>query len=1106
MAIDLTQAINDQLNNRDIQSNFIFKINGVDLTNYIITWGTSFDINFGAANASFTLFNNDGRFNAGGANEIKVGDTIELIEKFEGDSTEFKKFYGFVNKRSINKTNNNRSIVLDCLDYIAILQHLDIDLTVEGTRVKVENEVLDPVYLPSPNDSLAQLFNFANNSIATLPLPTIKITDQNHDDHEDTQYDGFEIYYDVGQLKLGSPLNVENNYNVTSTYWYYVSGVYAEDVIEEILTQQDAYGGYLFGESSAQDVIDNHLKSTYQAEEGTGTVDHLTVNSTTVTTNVESTLTQDFDGDNDTVLYLSSTQGWPDPESGQTATGYINGDMFTYTGIGSGNTLTGVSGLFSHNSGDYATHEIECDPGQVWYFKYDNITSNLTSADLDFPSGYTVQYIDKRLGKVVFTTALSLTADVSCSNYTFKTLQASGIELNKITFRKREVPNRLKAVAKVREYLAPNYIIRTQGDDKIWCSYLQQDTTADYTLDLIQKLNYMEDEDIYTRVSMWGKNENPTNIMFGDDVDYTSDEEDSYTGIATQAELNYIGAEKSGVLSQWASTIMEEVTGVQDTTKQLVEHLNETYIEKDYGSQASSGYHIFASSVAEYGKMLIGGDTFPTPIVYINGVPIDNEVHSQTAVPVKVKTKAKTVTSGGGKSKSVSSHTYYYYDVIFPHASLEPSQPIYLYDNQGILGYTIDPYDENVDYANGVWNIPGTERNDVAEVLSTASYHVFYGTDQLEIDYDEAVIKINKTICPEPNNVVVQASFEYWAISLGVKDIAAVVDGRRDTQLQLQFFGEPPANFHLATIDLGATQTIQAIDLIGGFFTPDGIRKYDIGFQMSLQSSTNGVDFDAISDKTENFRINAGEAITFDEADLGTDFEARYLKFTLQDVDRVDYGRGRYVVAMTEISAYSDIIIDTEAKLIPQTTTVSGIAIDHGAGMWGINVESTEYFEEPESGADTKTAYIHDNGTAYAFTYQALTDTTFMGLDFESGAPAAGTGGLTVTQSVESDTTLYDNDGLLQQLGDRNKQENKISDRNLFSQTELDVLAKNYLKEYYKEHSKLSATVLYQPYLKVGQTIALTDSFNNISAENYFIESLKENQGKYTITLAKYPA
>ncbi|GAF91842.1 unnamed protein product, partial [marine sediment metagenome] len=283
--------------------------------------------------------------------------------------------------------------------------------------------------------------------------------------------------------------------------------------------------------------------------------------------------------------------------------------------------------------------------------------SDLVSGDFTIPGG-TFRYFDKRFGRILLDAAISIGAAVYCSNdYSFNTLQATGIELNKMIFRKRETANRFEAIKKVRDYLAPNYIIRTLGDDKIWSSYLHQKTTEDYTLTLQTKLNYLEDDDLYTRVHMYAKNSNPTNLMLGDGIDYESDEEASYTGIASGEELLYLGAEKSGVLSDDANASLTGIESVFTTTylSDLVIHLNQEYIEKDSASQGSTGYRVYASPISGQGKIILGNII---PRVYLNGVPIDNKVHQQAGLPIKVKSTRTTITSGGGKSKEVSTATY----------------------------------------------------------------------------------------------------------------------------------------------------------------------------------------------------------------------------------------------------------------------------------------------------------------------------------------------------------------------------------------------------------------------------------------------------------------
>ncbi len=1083
----LTSTINAQVSDQELKPIFIFKINDLVRSTYVINWAISFNVKFGAASAQFTLDNSDETLSDDGTNDIDVGDKVEFIEQFGGDATQWKSFYGVVAKRSISKRAGVRTITLSCLDYISVLQGLDIDLAVEGDRVEVIEEILSPTYLASPNDDLAQLFNFTSSNVATKPIPLIKIQDKNHTNILEPQYDGYEIYYDVGQLKLGSALNVAENYNLLATYSYYVKGVYVEDVIEAILTKVDGYGNYLFGEPSAQSVIDNHLTTTYQAEEGAGFTDTLTTNIVATTLTIETTLASDVTLGNSSVILVDAT-GFPTSGSGT-----INGDAFTWAGKSS-NTLTGIptsgaNSLKAHNSGDYVKYETEYAAGRVWSTRYDNVTTTLASGDFTIGGGGTFSYFDKRFGRLFLTSAISVASTVTCdTNYSFKTLQATGIEVNRIVFRPRETKNRLEAIKKVKQYVAPNYLIRTQGDNKIWTSYLNQKSTADYTLNLVTGLNYLEDEDLYTRVKMWAKNKQPTNIMFGNDVDYSSDTESDYTGIATKHELRYFGEEKSGVSSEWASDSMDSPL---DNIIADVVFVKKFYIDKDYGNQPSTGKHIFGTPISDEQGRIILGDI--TPIVYINNVPINNTIQQQVAVPLKIKAKVETITEGGGKSKSVSTTVLYYYTVIFAHSSIVPDDPIYLYDNQGILRHTLAANDPNMDYARGIWTIPGIEQNDVNEILSTATYQVLYSTDDIEIDYENVIFKISKSILPDPTAALVTATFEYWTIAVGIRDISKIVDGRRDTQFQLEFFGEPPLGFHLATVDLGTSYSLQAIDLVGGFFKPDNLRKFDMRFSVSMEYSTDGTNFYAISDKTDNFEITSGEVVSFEEEDLGIGLEARYLKFTLQDVDKIDYGKGRYVVAMTQLSIYNNIVLESEATLIP-TSTLTGNVTDASTS---ITVSDISAF------TSTGTAYI-DKDSTKSFTYTGIeSGGTFTGCTVASGV--TGSIGEYVSQAIVSDTTIYDNEELLSQLGDRLYKKQMISDRNLYLQADLDDLAKDYLKEFYKNHSKISVNILYAPYLKIGNTVSLTDSYNNVSNRMYFIESVGNRGGNYSITLARYP-
>lgn len=1140
MSFPLTQAIQTQITNKRLITTFVFKINSVDRTPYCLAYSINYDRSFGSAAANFELINAGGIFSDGGSYQINIGDVVELIEGYGGDSTQFKKFYGIVNQRSISKTRENRTIVLSCLDYVSVLQNLETDLILEGTKEKVTEELLTPQFLPSPNNTLAQVFNFANNSLASVPSPIITIRPREEITlvSEAPQSDGFDIKYADGQLVLGTPINASDNYDIYSPiYYFYTQGLHVEDIIETILKQPDGYGGYLFGESTSTDFVNNHLISSFIDEEGSGQSDYLSPNFTSSNViiktqlaedyfpiqRIATTLSQPYDpyDSNSSVMYLTDTTGFEEPESGETTkTGIIGEKQFTYTGIESGNRLVGVSGVYvyanagepvyyktdiaiteltvesteglpssgtasingdtftwssiesgnrlvgipttgsnklsSHKAGSYIKYEFTAEPGRIWYHKYSNITSSLSDGSYSLPSGSIISYKDYRLGRIILDSSISTSTIVTYdADYNFKTLQATGVEINRISFRTREIDNRFDALAKLREYLAPNYIIRTQGDNKIWASYLYQKTTADYTLNLIEAANYLEDDDLYTRVKFFGKNINPTNLLLQEGVGFVSTGI-NYSSVANQIELIF---------------------------------------EKE-----EDNFQVYKTGLPSAGKIDI---STIKPVIYINNVPINDKPARLAQVPIGVTATQRTETiteQRGKKSPTVTVNQYFYYKIRFAHGSIDPTESIIIYDALGDDILTISPGDGNMNYAEGIYNVPGDSQNTTIEQASTAQYTVFYSTTGVEIDYSNVRFKLSKQLIPNTDFSLVRATFQYWTALTPFDDIGSVIDGRYDTQVQTEFYAEPPTGLPYAIIDLGAEKNIQAIDFVSGFFKADEYRKFDVDFSFSLQYSLDNVDYFSISDKTENINMSNGNAVSLEENDLGIDFSARYLRLNLQDVAKLQYKDGVWVVALSEVAAYDNIILSSEAKLIPTTYLDTAITIESTSSAehpTTVDVISTSGFTEPESG-ETTTAYIEDD----LFYYTGLTTTSFTGV---TGLTSDHTLGARVSQSLENDTDIYDYDNLLPHLGDRLYKKVNSNDEILFDQERLNALSKAYLSEFVKNHSKLEVNIVYMPQVKVGDTVQLTDSYQNISALNYFVEAVNTNNGAYTLTLARYP-
>ena len=156
------------------------------------------------------------------------------------------------------------------------------------------------------------------------------------------------------------------------------------------------------------------------------------------------------------------------------------------------------------------------DVGRVWYTKYNNVSTVMDGACFTIPAGKTFSSFSQRYGRVILDSAVTSPTDgdvVCLKNYTFKTLQATGVKIPVIDFRTKTTQNRFTAIQDLRKQLAPNYVIYEAGDGKIWGKHLRQRVSKDYELQLMGSLNYENDTEVYTRVKLFGENAVPKNIL-----------------------------------------------------------------------------------------------------------------------------------------------------------------------------------------------------------------------------------------------------------------------------------------------------------------------------------------------------------------------------------------------------------------------------------------------------------------------------------------------------------------------------------------------------------------------------------------------------------------
>ena len=1043
MAKQLTAKALDQLTRVDIGKSISFTIEGVERKADLSGYSISFDREFGVSTLSADLLNQDGKYSSGGTNYIELGDEVILTQMFSGATDRFITFRGFVRQRGISKSGGTNDITLTCMDYIVKLQETDLDKLFEATKVTISDETLTPTYLTSPNQMFASIFNFANNNVASFPPPSIVIKSKDNL-FEDPQFSGFEINHEGGQVVLGALLNALDNYDVVATYSFYPTGLYLEDVLEDMIKEVDGYGKFLFDNTSSNNVVTNNLTETFSNIE-TG-VDSMSPNYVNTEIEIRTTNVSAI-SEGATSVVFTDASGLP-----TSGTAKINGDTFTWSGK-STNTLTGIpatgaSSLLDHPAGSSLVYTATYPPGRLWHTTYNNLTSVLSSGDFTIGGGGTFQYFDKRFGRLIVDIQLDLDESVTCdTDYTFKTLQASGIEVNKIDISERKIKTRFDAINEVRKFAPSNYLIRTKGQNKIWATYINQKINADHEVLATQAIEYAEDQDLFTRTLFFGKNANPHNIMFDNGVSFV-DTGETYTATANNSELTYSGD---------------------------IDH------DRIYKTGLSAGKIDITSLI---------------PVVYIDGIQVDNQVHEILNSQITTERRVKTVTetTRRGRRTDVQVNQFFYYKVFLGHTSLASTELIKLYTATGGLLFTLGPNDGNIDYENGIWNVPGDKQNTSIDQAASADYWILFATDKLSIDHDLLQFRISKDLVPVPGEQVVTATFQYFTVVNTIYNAGNAFDGRYDTQVQSTFYAKPPSGFVYAIIDLGAETLIQAVDFIGGYFKPnnDSRRKMDYTNFYTIKWSTDGVNFFDIASETNNFSMAGGDTQTFDEDVLGENFRARYFKLIIEDVEKIEYNPdnrpsgGVWIVAFTEIMVYGDVVLKGEGKLIPTTELTANVAS---------NDQTVPVLDSSSFTSGAGLAYIDND----QFWYSGRTTSQF------TGCTGVGTHSksIKVHSALESDSSFLDKTYLLQKLGDVVFKDTKVN-AFLDSQERVDARAKDFLREFVKDHTRGSIEMLYAPHVEVGHTVHLNDPTNRID-KNYFVEAITHEDDGTTLTIAYYP-
>ena len=901
MSKQLSQVGETQLSAKTVKPTHRIHINEILLPEaVIISYNYSANMQYGASSLICEILNNPGAYSPDNpSSPFQFGTKIELWEGLDtGDSAdEFKKFTGIIRQVEAKKAGRN-SITVTAMDYIVRLEDLDLEYTFEAATGVAADITLTPVEgVVDPSATyICDTFNSPNPYWSENPPPVIKLIEI-ADQIEDVLFDGFEVHKTSGQVVLGTSLN-KNNVEVHASYTYYTGWLYVEDAIRTIITRPDGYGATPF--------TDSNMTQTFQAVEG-AVSDYLTTYTNSAGTPINGDTTDHVTylfknlEVGDTTVYVLSAAALPN------TSGYIliEDEYISYAGK-SGNTLTGCTrGVW----GSTATKHYLSTPmrqaweaKRLWYLSFSNLTESTTLTSSDF-IGLESKFssVDKRYGRIILTSALTGTSPTCTSDYSFYTIQATGVSFVYTKFTQKDVKNRFDAIQAFRKILPPNYILKTLGDGKIWGQFLSQKITADYTLKLATSLSYAQDADIYTRAVVFGKNAAPVSI----------------NGQALLTGFNYS--------SQAVNTALT--------------------LEKD----TDPSWHILSTINCH---ILLN----PAPVLYMNGLRLDDTPQLLQRQPIS---KPQEVWGSSWDEVSGTSSWLSGLKIKLPHKYISPEHPIILYTGTTPLleipsGADQAAYDAAtpankalngiMNYEDGKWFCPGS--NPYIETIKTADnadYTILFakgawvpdsgmnGTRILaKITAYNPIFKLSKKAFPDRKrveNAIFTADFTY-RLFINITSWEYTTDRRSDTKWQTLWSAEPPSNLIMVTINLGEVVDTDLIDILAGFYTTGKAyqRRYAFTNTYSLQYSLNGTDYYYIGKDTSGFSLPAGDTVSFDSGALGEGFQTKYLRLLIDKAEKVNYGAtdpktgkipDAWLAALTEIRIYKNTILKGECKLTP---------------------------------------------------------------------------------------------------------------------------------------------------------------------------------------------
>lgn len=1004
---------------------------------------------------------------------ILEGDEIQIIEGINNNGTPdaFYNFFGVV-KQAVPQDNSSQAVLeLTILDKMFMLKNMEWDYEHEATA---STQKLERLYPDNTDDG-----EFFYATIYTVsPTQITYINDSQEDELSNDGYSGRNILYNFTKGTWRVISSFTNSTNTIKTN-YTIDNWQTGDII----TNKQWFSIFNLTYSSIKpNSVSLRIRNIEASVEDDPVYDGFGVEYQTGQIVLSAPI-------NVTTYYLYASYKYY--ASGLTAESLI--ETIATTDDCYGNSVFSSSDIqetFQNVEGTGVTDTLT-GAGNTWYTTYNNIQTTLVSGDFSITGGTFVSF-DALTGTL--TTSGSPSSVVCSNNYTFKTLQSTGIEIPYYKPSDINTIGRYDAIQQILKNVAPNYKLWVAGNGKLWGNYLTQNTTADATVSLTasnpEQFIHYPDEEVFTRVKLFCENLNPTNELGSADFIWSGLERYDLTNV----QLNFVG-QVDGFLAFRIPFIMSQGYILSDPKPVL--KINDSNVTQE-------SYSVYITKGNDWTIQYINN--------YQSGLVAIIELPDKNIVPDSVKFYFDPAT----EDLVLSNEYDFIYDIDYANGVISFYCPSIVIEGIAYMKYFVMSYtgvssgnDFIVDYAtNTVYINP----NYIKNVRYGSAGQVIEVLDILTLDFSYVAIGV-----PDGNRIpselranrgyMLDGSPSSAAIWSWVENRATAYEERpQSAVLFVASFSEgkeidsikiSAGNFYTKVAGFSIDKTYPCTYTMTVKYSPDAIFTADLygpinatvttitvknaKRKLSLPSSDGTILIDGEEIHYTTFQILGLGFCRFNGCTRGyngTYALPHYASSTMPDCGRV-YGNTTFSEICEELT---NLEMNTGTNIEIDRNTFGEDFV-----MGSVQVLITN--AEPIT-------FKYSNGEEFEVYPVSISDfrietNHWLKADIKLAA-------------ADSSTTVEDTLGLRTRLGERTYKKTYDNNRILYDQATLLTLGKNLLTEYIKNNTRVQLTEMYHPDWDIGWTIQVTDTYNNVNRK-YFCERIRSDSGKVTLDLTYYP-